>query len=259
MGNRTAPSDEPGRSPVEVSIWFWSLAVADGTHEIFHASLDETERRRLARLREGVIRDAFLAGRGMMRAILAERLGCAPRDVPLRTTTDGKPMIGAVGGDAPIAFNLSHTGLGGDGLAVLAVAEDCDIGVDLETIRPVRAGLAKRYFAPEEVVLAEADPANFFALWTAKEACLKAWGRGIQGGLDRFVFAPPMPVAGEPWTPNRVPDAVGPSLAWQVVHVPAAGPAASARPGVTCAVAVRSRQARGSVRVDVREAAYPPV
>ncbi len=238
-------------SRIDIAVWSWPLAIPQAARDLLFASLDGTERQRLERMRAGTLQDAYLAGRGMMRALLAKRLGCAPGDVAIVTGTEGKPELApGVRGGPRIGFNLAHTGDGADGRAVLAIADACTVGIDIERVRPVRPGLAKRYFAAQEADWAGGEPEPFFALWTAKEACLKAWGRGIRGGLDAFVFAPPVPEAGAAWVPVAVPDAVGPRDDWRVV------PIAVGACGLPGAVAVRARTPF-EVRVTLREADYP--
>ena len=70
--------------------------------------------------------------------------------------------------------------------------------VDIERIRPRRSlsGLARRFFsAPEQGEIAAApDPLlAFYRVWARKEAVIKADGRGVSIGLDRFDVS-----AGEP-------------------------------------------------------------
>jgi 4'-phosphopantetheinyl transferase len=105
----------------------------------------------------------------------------------LVTGEHGKPGLS----DGP-RFNLSHSG----NAAVVALAQTQELGVDLE--RPGRrrphAELARRFFCTAEadaVCAAEgaARETLFLHLWTAKEAVLKALGRGLAFGLDRLEFA----------------------------------------------------------------------
>jgi amino acid adenylation domain-containing protein len=104
------------------------------------------------------------------------------------------PRLG-LGPDAPLEllarlrwFNLSHS----DGWALVAVARGREVGVDVERCRAeLAAGIAERFFAPDEVAALAAQPpprraAMFFTLWTLKEAYAKARGAGLGRPLDRF-------------------------------------------------------------------------
>lgn len=87
--------------------------------------------------------------------------------------------------------NWSHSG---DGLLV-AAGLHLRVGVDLEWLRPRPRALqlAERFFAPPEFDWVRAAPDDageprFLRLWCAKEAVLKAHGRGLAFGLDRLQF-----------------------------------------------------------------------
>ncbi|WP_147208902.1 4'-phosphopantetheinyl transferase family protein, partial [Pseudoxanthomonas taiwanensis] len=77
---------------------------------------------------------------------------------------------------------------------------------DLERFRPRPRALelARRFFAPAEAEWLQALPAElrepeFVRLWCAKEAVLKAHGRGLAFGLHRLEFR-----AGDPGAPLRL-------------------------------------------------------
>lgn len=124
------------------------------------------------------------------RAWLGEVLGCAPEAVPLHRDAQGRPRL--VGDAAGCDASWSHSG---DRL-LLAFGRGVGLGVDLERERPrPRAlALARRFFAPEEADWLAALPKQarepaFVRLWCAKEAVLKAHGRGLAFGLQRLHFA----------------------------------------------------------------------
>ena len=123
------------------------------------------------------------------RAWLAGELGCEAVAVPLIRDALGRPRLGAQ--HRHFDVNWSHSG---DGL-LIGLGEDLQVGVDLEHMRPrVRAlELARRYFVPAEADWLQSLPADarttgFLRLWCAKEAVLKAHGRGLVFGLDRLLF-----------------------------------------------------------------------
>ncbi len=58
-------------------------------------------------------------------------------------------------------------------------------GIDVEKIVPVSSGLFKKIVSPEEQSFFDCNPQTvFFRCWTAKEAVLKAEGKGL-AGLNR--------------------------------------------------------------------------
>lgn len=124
------------------------------------------------------------------RAWLGKLLGRAPDAVPLRRDRHGRPRL--AGDMAGHDVNWSHSG----GRLLLAFGRGLVVGVDLERERPRRRALAlaRRFFAPEEAEwlarLPEAErETSFLRLWCAKEAVLKAHGRGLAFGLQRLHFA----------------------------------------------------------------------
>jgi 4'-phosphopantetheinyl transferase len=90
-----------------------------------------------------------------------------------------------------LQFNLSHT----HEHIVLAVRQGGPVGVDVEGGRTVADSLAlvEQFFAPSEIIALRALPVaqqaqRFVALWTLKEAYVKARGLGLSIPLDQFGF-----------------------------------------------------------------------
>ncbi len=72
-------------------------------------------------------------------------------------------------------FSISHT----DGLWLCALS-DRPVGLDAQAVRQVKAELlAARCFHPRERAYLASHPESFFALWAAKESCVKLTGHGI--------------------------------------------------------------------------------
>jgi len=154
----------------------------DAAAAIRAAALDEDERRRAAAIRVDRFRSRFVSAHGAARLILAAHLGIAPTDIVWRRGPHGKPSL--VGQSAQA--NLSHS----DEWVLLAATTAGPVGVDVQRVdeRVDVLRLAERYFPPAEAAHVAAAgrhaerAARFFALWTRKEACLKAsGGRLIEG------------------------------------------------------------------------------
>jgi 4'-phosphopantetheinyl transferase len=121
----------------------------------------------------------------MMRHLIAGRLGVQPADLAFALGPHGKPTLAHP--TSPIRFNLSHSG----GFAALALAHGCEVGIDIEAMRPINEDIAERYFSPFEIAALHALPARerppaFFRCWTRKEAVIKATGEGLARRLDSF-------------------------------------------------------------------------
>src|SRR5208283_6049638 len=115
---------------------------------------------------------------GALRAILRGEVRCDPR---IAATESGKPWLP----DTPRwRFNLSHS----RGTALVAVALDVEVGVDVEWIRTHRdwEAIVERFFPPSEAAAFLAGPGDarereFFRRWTRLEAMWKALGVGLRG------------------------------------------------------------------------------
>ena len=135
--------------------------------------LPAESRRRLARFAEGPARARAGASEWLKACWLPRELGL--ERVEFATGANGKPLPG--GAASEWGFNLSHAGE----YAVAALARGAAIGVDLEeTGRRVEAArLAERVFsASEQAQVRAGGRAAFFALWSQKEALMKALGCG---------------------------------------------------------------------------------
>lgn len=127
------------------------------------------------------------AAQPRVQAWLAQACGGDAGDYAFERDPHGRPRLQREGIDC----NWSHSGAA----LLVACGAGLRVGVDLETLRP-RANamaLARRYFAPTESAwLATREPdaraTDFLRLWCAKEAVLKAHGRGLAFGLHRLAF-----------------------------------------------------------------------
>jgi 4'-phosphopantetheinyl transferase len=162
--------------------------------------LSAEERRRAERFVRDIDGRRFIVSHAALRTILGRYLGIPPDRVEMTVRVGGKPELAiasprplgegpGVRAAGPLRFNLSHS----EALALIALTLECEVGVDVEHVRPMSdiANIVKRYFAPGEqaawLALPECERlAGFFRCWTRKEAYLKARGIGLSGGLDKF-------------------------------------------------------------------------
>jgi 4'-phosphopantetheinyl transferase len=153
--------------------------------------LGEEERDQQRRFARAEDRHLYLVTHAAVRRCLARYVDVPPAAFVFERNDHGRPEVAAPHAARALRFNLSHT----RGLAMIAVAREREIGVDVEdTSRSgeVVESLAER-FAPNEVrELAALPPARrrqrFFELWTLKEAYGKARGLGLSLPLDQVTF-----------------------------------------------------------------------
>lgn len=153
------------------------------------AVLSSIEHSRASRFLKPLIRERFVSARSQLRRVLGNYLGIGPGEVALKTTDFGKPFLDPAVHGHDLRFNLSHS----ENVGLIAISQGHEIGVDVEQIRPQisTADLARRYFSVLEVADLEKLPASeqpnrFFDYWSAKEAYIKARGRGLNIPLDAF-------------------------------------------------------------------------
>ena len=151
--------------------------------------LDETERTQTKRLLLLTDKIAFAAGRALIRTMLSAHALCPAEGWCLERDKYGKPRLTAGSGFPDLRFNISHS----SGAVIAAMSLGRDIGVDVESkkLQIDHLELARAYFAAAEIELIEALPEArqrdaFFALWTLKEAYVKAQGKGLSIPLSAF-------------------------------------------------------------------------
>lgn len=168
-------------------------------------ALSVRERSRYASFAHDQHRFRWGAARGSLREVLGAALGVVPREVTFRYGAHGKPFVDG------LHFNISHSG----GRALIALSQ-VEVGADIELPRPRRTdGIARRFYAPGEIERLfrltddDARQAEFFRLWTCKEAFLKVTGEGLSrstrsyeielldGGFARLLWARGIPDAAE--------------------------------------------------------------
>jgi 4'-phosphopantetheinyl transferase len=151
--------------PGEVHVWRVRLNRATQSPP----TAEEAER--AGRFANPALRRRYLRAHAALRAILG-RFTDTPLEFAVREK--GKPYLVSAPG---IRFNLTHS----REMALVAVARDCEVGVDIERIRPLPqyAAIAERYFPPGQAP--PTGPRDFFRHWTRFEALLKAHGTGLFG------------------------------------------------------------------------------
>ena len=166
--------------PGEVHLWLVDLSRGEP-----RAFLSGEERERAARFHFERDRGRYSVCRSALRELLAGYLDAAPEEIEFRYGEAGKPELA----QGSLRFNVSHS----HDLALIAVAREWELGVDIERIRTgvEREGIAERFFSPGEAAVLRAMAAEerdeaFFRCWTRKEAYVKARGGGLSIPLDSF-------------------------------------------------------------------------
>lgn len=175
----------------EVHLWRAGLVFPDKEIAEFRKILSDDEREKADRFHFAKDRNRFIVSRGILRTILGRYLSLDPSRISFSYSPEGKPAF--KGNPKKIHFNLSHS----HEMALYAFAVGREVGVDVEYRRALSDAeqLARRYFTSQEIARFHSAPPDhkdeiFFAIWTAKEAFLKATGKGLSVSLNTIDVSP---------------------------------------------------------------------
>lgn len=173
----------------EIHVWRVDLEQPEQVVKQFRSTLEEDELYRADRFHFEKDRRAFVVSRGFLRQVIGRYLNAKPEALCFSYSRYGKPALNGEHKDSTLRFNMSHS----RGVALVAVTEANEIGVDVEYIRADFAteDIARRFFSLREVEAFNALPnelrvAAFFRCWSRKEAYIKAIGLGLSQPLDGF-------------------------------------------------------------------------
>jgi 4'-phosphopantetheinyl transferase len=167
----------------EVHLWvLHGTTMHTNACDCWAAELPPDELARGLAMKSERARREFFAARTFLRRVLGTYLNERPVRVKLLIDLNRKPYLACPKANR-LNFNLSH----GDGHVAVAIAFGARIGVDIEALRfrPRSHAVARRHFTVAEVaalcnLTPEQQQKAFVALWTAKEAILKARGDGLR-------------------------------------------------------------------------------
>ena len=165
----------------EVAIWGADISEMMEDIDSLTGLLSAEELKKAERLKNEQARQMCVVARGGLRVLMGAYTKQDPSQVMFGQQFGGKPTLES----GEMSFNLSHSG----DWVVWAFAASGEVGVDLEQVRAhvSYARVAQRYFQPaEQQALADAVDASrlFFDIWAAKEALVKASGKGVFAAMN---------------------------------------------------------------------------
>ncbi len=187
------PPDELSLLPDEIHLWLidliFNIAVLVGLVN----TLSEEEIAHANRYRLSTDRDGYRYTHAALREILSRYGSLSAKEIAFSKDQYGKPTLAT--GIPAVEFNLSSSA----NYALVAVSAAAPVGVDIEKIQPLAEipDMIRRNFSPSEIQAFEQLPPDkmldsFYTLWTAKEAYVKARGRGISIPFDQFSVSHPV-------------------------------------------------------------------
>ena len=169
-------------------LWCIDLAAAGpALHELERRTprLSDWDRDRVSAFTDTSAADEWLAAHVALRLLLERAAGPQWRGAAFVRANSGKPHLDG----GPVSFSLSHA----PGVALIGLAGEGSIGVDIERLRTVRVDAARRARIEEAgaalgaaVALPCAAEARFLQAWVRLEALAKAEGCGIGRVLARL-------------------------------------------------------------------------
>lgn len=180
----------------------WAVPLRQVSRRQFFESwmtLSIDEHGRAQRYMREADRVRFVTARACLRDILSRYLDAAPQELSFDYGPQGKPRLSGRHAST-LTFNLSHD----DRLAVIAVADNLELGVDIEHVveRDFDAVMSKTFTETERQGIALLPPLQraraFYSGWTRKEAYLKAVGGGFTLGAEQ------VEVSMLPWEPTAL-------------------------------------------------------
>lgn len=162
-----------------VDLWYVRTSEVGDARALVWSLLTAEERKKHDAFRFDENKHEYLVTRAVERAVLADRLGRAPKELVFERTHYGRPLLV---GASSLCFNLTNT----VHLIACAVTSGRELGVDAE---PLSRGddvldVAGTVFTAYEramldSMVLEARRRRAVELWTLKEAYMKARGLGM--------------------------------------------------------------------------------
>ena len=180
----------PAPETDSIIIWQVNLDALTGFIQHLEAVLSADERKRAYAFATPQLQQRFIGGRGILRLILSVCCTHAPESLEFIYGPYGKPYL--TGLEAAWKFNVAHS----NHIALIAVSRHTEIGIDVEIARPLTDlnALIDLIFSEQErntclAMNQQEQHAEFYRIWTYKEALIKASGEGLQVDLRELEIA----------------------------------------------------------------------
>ncbi len=215
----------PGKiklSEDRILVYLIDLGLFD--YEALLPVLSEDEKERAEQFKFKEKREQFGITRAILREVIAASLvETKAENIIFNYGEHGKPGVTHTHMGKQIEFNVAHSGH----YAFIGITVVNQIGVDIEEMKPSTEckSLARRCFSDKEAaqfkeLSGEAQREMFFRCWTRKEAFIKADGRGISIGLNKFGVSLDERINATPIEIDKGADVKGKWFSYQPVAIP---------------------------------------
>jgi len=183
------PIPAPRLNEGDVGVWVVTLPKGDARWADAWSVISQDERERANRLARDEDRALWIHTRAFLRLLLAGQFSVDPQLMVFGEGPHGKPELSEPASSERLDFSVSHSGA----VAVITVARDRRVGIDVERIQPDLSWepIAKNLFSASDLTFIEGRPRaerrlTFFVCWVRKESYLKGLGVGLTRSLDDF-------------------------------------------------------------------------
>jgi len=147
------------------------------------SKIDSWKKERICRLRKDKDFERKLLGEMLIRDILVNEYDMREEAIVFSCNSYGKPYLST---ERNIHFNISNS----DDYVVCAIGSE-ELGIDIEHIMPIDPLVAESFFSAEEINNLKGYEGHkkleyFYRVWTIKESYIKALGKSIDLGLERY-------------------------------------------------------------------------
>lgn len=184
-------ADEPAFSAIHV--WWARLGESDALAARWQDVLDSEEREQRQRFRNAESRDLYALAHVLLRVALSRHAAVKPQAWSFVRGAYGKPeLTPSLAATTRLHFSLAHSAA----TAVCAIRWGAPVGVDVEpidrSVDPLELAAGVLSCREKEALLAveeeEMRRRRFLALWTLKEAYVKAVGLGLTFSVTDCIF-----------------------------------------------------------------------
>ncbi|TDL48803.1 4'-phosphopantetheinyl transferase superfamily protein [Paenibacillus dendritiformis] len=173
--------------PMKIAALRWDRHSDDRIVHRLVPFLSADQQERYARLSQRADRHRMVIAEVLVRCQICRLTGRRNDEIAFIRNRYGKPYLAP---DNSIYFHTSHSSSW-----IVTAIDRCDVGIDIERIRPMEPEEARILCTPREYRIAaglDADARARFLhwLWTAKQSYLKARGTGRYGPLDELEILP---------------------------------------------------------------------
>ena len=175
----------------EIHLWSSLLDQSEEVINYFWIKLSDKEKERISKYKFKFLRDRHTVSTGLLKSLISCYLNTEVKEISFLQNGHGKPSLQPELNKLDLRFNISHS----ENVGVFAFSLGKELGIDVELIQKISnlnqiidisfSDYEKKWFYKTEP---EGRNELFYKIWTAKEAFVKAIGKGLSYSLKEIEF-----------------------------------------------------------------------